>query len=310
MNKLHSVSLKKIIEGLRLPVIVAPMFSVSTPELIEAACSQNIGAAFPAASAKSIEALRGWMKRLSQNLTDDQGGIVGFWGISVVSHKTNHRLESEIELISEFKPPFVVSALGAPSSLIEVVHSYGGLIFSDVTTIKHAKKAAYSGVDGIILICAGSGGHTGTLSPFAFVDAVREFWNGTLILAGGISSGRMIKAALTLGVDAVYIGSYFISANESGASLEYRDAIISANADDVEMSDKLSGVRANFLKGSIDLIRSDLSLVTNPTNDFYRDFKSKKLWFDLYSTGHGVGKVVGNKSMVQLIDDLDFNFQS
>lgn len=285
------------------------MYSVSTPELVIAACKQNIGAAFPTANAISPDMLRKWMERMPQSLTDDNGRVNGFWGISIIAHKTNFRLNLEIELISEFKPPFVVSALGAPSPLIEAVHSYGGLIFSDVTTIKHAKRAASSGVDGLILICAGSGGHTGTLSPFAFVDAVRDFWSGTLILAGGISSGRMIKAALSLGVDAVYVGSYFISASESGASSDYRDALISANADDVEMNDELSGVKANFLKVSIDSIRSELSLHNHSSYNFYRDFKSKRLWFDLYSTGHGVGKITDSKPVGQLIHDLNQGYK-
>jgi len=309
MQKLVSLPTKEIFKRLRLPVIAAPMFSVSTPELVLAACKQNIGAAFPAASAKSSHALREWMAAMPTSLTDDQGKVDGFWGISVVAHKTNSRLNLEIEFIAEFKPPFVVSALGVPSALIEAVHSYGGLIFSDVTTIKHARKAACWDVDGLILICAGAGGHTGTLSPFAFVDAVRDFWSGTLIVAGGISSGHMIKAALSLGVDAVYIGSYFITADEGGASSGYRDALISANADDVEMSDRLSGVKANFLKVSIESIWSELNSANNSTHDFYRDFGSRRLWFDLYSAGHGVGKIIESKSMDKLIDDLNQGFE-
>lgn len=310
MSELTPLLSKNILKCLQLPVIAAPMFSVSTPELVRAACKQSIGAAFPAASAKSIEALREWMKEMPNMLFDEQGKITGFWGLSLVAHKSNPRLNLEIELVSEFKPPFVISALGTPDTLVETVHSYGGLIFSDVTTIKHAKKAALCGVDGLILICAGSGGHTGTLSPFAFVDAVRDFWDDTLILAGGISSGRMIKSALTLGVDAIYIGSYFISANESGANSDYRDALISADADDVELNDKLSGVKANFLKSSIDSIRSELSSQSIDNQNFYRDFKSKRLWFDLYSSGHGVGKIKECKSMNQLIHDLYLEFES
>lgn len=308
MKNFMQLQAKDIFKSLRLPVIAAPMFSVSTPELMMVACEQNVGAAFPAASARSVEALREWMEGMPQRLTDDQGRVNGFWGVSIVAHKTNPRLNSEIDLVVEFKPPFVVSALGAPSALIDAVHSYGGLIFADVTTIKHARKAADSSVDGLILICAGSGGHTGTLSPFAFVDAVRDFWYGTLILGGGISSGRMIRAALSLGVDAAYVGSYFISANESGASIGYRDALIAANADDVEMNDKLSGVKANFLKSSVDSIRSDLALINDSTHDFYRGFQSKRLWFDLYSAGHGVGKTTTSKPMDQLIDDLARSF--
>ena len=200
--------------NLRLPVFAAPMFLISGPEMVLAACRAGIIGAFPTPNARPIEFLDVWMKQITEGLAqarDQQAGsTIGPWCANLVTHSSNSRLPEDLALIAKYKPPIVVTALGSPKPAIEVVHNYGGLVFADVIDIKLARKAVAAGADGLACVCAGAGGHTGMLSPFAFVSAVREFFDGTVIVGGGISDGWGIAGALACGADYVYMGTRFI----------------------------------------------------------------------------------------------------
>lgn len=295
------------ISDLRLPVFVAPMYAVSNADLVIASCKSGVAGTFTMANTQSIPELNRWMERINIELRKERPSH-RFWGVSIISRKINSRFQKEIEAIFRHQPPFVVAALGGVKELVSITKSYGGMIYADVVNVRQAQKAVSEGVDGLVLICAGAGGHTGYLSPFAFVDAVREFWDGTIILGGGISSGTMVRASLALGVNAVYMGTYFIAANESSANQNYLTELHSAMIDDVVTIRELSGIKANFLKNSIDLAKSvdDYQEATSP--DVYRQIGSKFLWSDYFSSGHGVGKVKANENVARLVQQLEEEF--
>ena len=208
--------------NLRLPVFAAPMFLISGPEMVLAACKAGIIGAFPTPNARPIETLDVWMKQITEGLAqahDEQpAASIGPWCANLVTHSSNTRLPEDLALIAKYKPPIVVTALGSPKPAIEVVHSYGGLVFADVIDIKLARKAVATGADGLACVSAGAGGHTGMLSPFAFVSAVREFFEGQVIVGGGISDGWGIAGAIACGADYVYMGTRFIPTTESMAA--------------------------------------------------------------------------------------------
>ncbi|MFA1710109.1 NAD(P)H-dependent flavin oxidoreductase [Peribacillus frigoritolerans] len=295
-----------ITDQLVLPVITAPMFLVSSPDMVISASSSGIIGSFPSLNARTVEVLGEWMERITEELAELQinepNRRIAPWALNIVLHqKENGRVKEEIALIKKYKPPIVMTALGNPSEVVEIVHSYGGIVFSDVTTLVHAKKAAKSGVDGLILVCSGAGGHAGTLNSFAFIREVKEFWDGITILAGGISSGQDILAAQVLGADFVYMGTRFIAASESLASEEYRKMLIDSKIDDLLYTDVYSGIHANYLKPSL------ISAGLDPDNPgTHASFKQKgiKVWKDIWSAGHCVGRTKRVQTVPEIIAEL------
>lgn len=257
----------KLLAGLRLPVIVAPMFLISGPELVIAAAKAGVIGAFPAPNARTLDELRNWLERISGEL-----GAVGRaddWAINMIVHGSYERFDAELELVCQYRPRIVITALGSPRRPLARVHEYGGLVFSDVISVAQAKKAVDAGADGLILVCAGAGGHTGTYSPFGFVEEVRRFWDGPLVLSGAIGSARAICAARMLGADFAYMGTRFIACAESQASDAYREMLIGSTVDDLVLTRAITGVAANWLKPSIARAGLDLaSLEANPEIDF------------------------------------------
>ncbi|MBL8337906.1 MAG: nitronate monooxygenase, partial [Rhodoferax sp.] len=241
--------------SLRLPVFAAPMFLISGPALVLAACKAGIIGAFPTPNARPIEQLDRWMHEITEGLArarDEQpAATIGPWCANLVTHSSNTRLAEDLALVARYKPPIVVTALGSPKPAIEVVHSYGGLVFADVIGIALARKAVAAGADGLACVSAGAGGHTGFLSPFAFVSAVREFFDGQVIVGGGISDGWGIAGALAAGADFVYMGTRFIPTVESMAPEAYKQMVVDSSVDDLIVSSGITGTPASWLKPSL-----------------------------------------------------------
>lgn len=234
--------------SLRVPVVAAPMFLVSGPELVLAACKAGIVGAFPTPNARPIDVLESWMQQITgglERMRDEQPEeTIGPWCANLVTHSSNTRLPEDLRLIAKYKPPIVVTALGSPKPAIEVVQGYGGLVVADVINMTLARKAAAAGADGLACVSAGAGGHTGFISPLPFVSAVREFFDGLVIIGGGISDGWGVAGAIAAGADLVYMGTRFIPTTESMASPEYKQMLVDSSLDDLIVSSALTGTTA------------------------------------------------------------------
>ncbi|MFK4390712.1 nitronate monooxygenase [Peribacillus frigoritolerans] len=301
---------------LSLPVISAPMFLISGPELVKECCLNGVIGSFPAPNARPIEVLDQWMGDINDTLiaTKDKepGSKIAPWAMNMVVHRTYSRLEEELELVKKHQPPIVITSLGSPKHVVDVVHSYGGLVFSDVSSVDFAKKAAESGVDGLILVAAGAGGHAGEINSFAFVDSVRTFWDGIILLAGSISTGHSILAAQAAGADLAYMGTRFIVAKESRANDEYREMLVDSDHDDIILTDAFSGVNCNMLKPSIRKEGLDPEqLAKKEKVDFDSMSKSSesKAWRDIWSAGHGVGAIKKIDTAAGIIKQLEKEYQ-
>jgi nitronate monooxygenase len=297
---------------LKLPVIAAPMFLVSGPELVKNCCLNGVIGSFPAPNARPIEVLDQWMGQLNEELelerANDPNRKIAPWAMNMVVHSSYSRLQDELALIKKHQPQLVITSLGSPKHVVDIVHEYGGLVFSDVSDVKFAKKAADAGVDGLILVASGAGGHAGQINGFAFVDLVRTFWDGIIVLAGSISTGKGILAAQAAGADLAYMGTRFIVATESMAVDEYREMLVASSQEDVILTDAFSGIMCNMLKPSI--VKAGLdpeSLVKKDKVDFdtmQKETKSKA-WVDIWSAGHGVGAIDRIESTATIINRLE-----
>jgi nitronate monooxygenase len=279
-----------------LPVVAAPMFLVSGPELVLAACRCGIMGSFPAPNARTIDILAEWMSRIATELAAaraaDPGAKIGPWAQNLVVHSTYARLKAELDLLEHFQPPVVITALGSPKAVVEVVHGYGGLVFADVNSVELARKAALTGVDGLALVCAGAGGHTGSMTAFAFVPAVRAFFDGILIVAGGVCDGRGVRAAEALGADLVYMGTRFIAAQESMAVPDYKQMVVDADFSSLVLSDSFTGAKAYYLRRSIERAGFDPdNLAPGKGMNLTGAQQKVKAWKDVWSAGQGVGLV-------------------
>jgi len=291
----------------RLPVIVAPMFLVSGPDLVIASCKAGLVGSFPTPNARTLEELKHWMETIRDVLAAHRAA--GFthagWGISMIVHPTYDRFPHELELLKEYKPDFVVTALGSPKRVLETVHSYGGSVFADVMSIDHARKAADAGADGLILVCGGAGGHTGSYNPFAFIGEVRRFFKGVVVLAGAISDGRGIRAAQMLGANAIYMGTRFIACPESMVNEEYRHMMLRAGIDGVVATSAVTGVACNWLKESLVASGFDDKAVAAPGKiDFSDVHGGHKPWKNIFGAGQGVGHVNQIATVQEVQDQL------
>jgi nitronate monooxygenase len=295
---------------LRLPVVAAPMFLVSGPALVLAACRAGIIGAFPTPNARPIEALDDWMRQIVEGLArarDEQPtATIGPWCANLVTHSSNTRLQQDLELIAKYKPPVVVTALGSPKPAIEVVHAYGGQVFADVINLTLAKKAVAVGADGLACVSAGAGGHTGFLSPFAFVSAVREFFDGHIIVGGGISDGRGVAGAIASGADLVYMGTRFIPVEESMAHGDYKQMVVDATIDDLVVSTGVTGTAASWLKESLranGLDPDNMPAAPQRNYDSSQSIAAKK-WKDVWAAGQGVGAIKTVEPTATVVDRL------
>lgn len=264
---------------LAVPAIVAPMFLISGPDLVAECCKAGLSGTFPSLNQRTTAGFDEWLCELEERLGPDDAPF----GVNLIVHKSNPRVEADLERVVAHKVPLVITSLGAVPELVEAVHSYGGIVFHDVISRRHAEKAIEAGVDGIIAVAAGAGGHAGLISPFALLAEIREFWNGALILSGAMSHGRHIAAAQMMGADFGYLGSHFIAAAESMAVPEQKEMMIAASAKDITYTDKVTGVNANFLTPS-------LAAATLPDSHGQMSLNDEaKAWKTIWSAGHGVG---------------------
>lgn len=287
---------RQLQDKLAIPVIAAPMFIVSNPELVIAQCQSGIVGSFPALNARPKELLNEWLSRISQELRDyadvNPAARVAPFAVNQIIHQSNDRLEHDLDLCVKHRVPLIITSLRAPGDVVARVHEYGGLVFHDVTNIRHAEKALEAGVDGLILVCAGAGGHAGTLSPFALVEEVRRFYDGPIVLSGAIATGRAILAAQSIGADLAYMGTRFIATREANADQRYKGMIVNCAATDIVYTPFFSGVPGNYLKPSI--AAAGLDPDNLPSADkTSMNFGSKRVkpWRDIWSAGQGVGNV-------------------
>ena len=294
---------------MRLPVIVAPMFLISGPDITIAAAKAGIIGCFPAPNARTIDVLEQWLDQIESELKGT--AYEGMWAMNMIVHKSYDRFEEELALVERYKPKFVVTALGSPKRVLDRVHAFGGKVFADVINAEQAKKAVAAGVDGLILVCAGAGGHTGQYSAFAFVEEVRRFYDGPIIVGGAIQSAKSIAALLALGADFAYMGTRFISCPESLVTDDYRDMLVNSNMSDIVTSDVVSGVRANWLKASLEKSGFDLKSAKGSTEiDFSNIHGESKAWKDTWGAGHGVSATECVESVAEVVDSLVEQFRT
>ncbi len=270
---------------LRLPVIVSPMFLVSGPGLVVATCKSGLVGTFPALNQRSTEAYEAWLDEIADALAPTDAPF----GVNLIVHGSNRRLMADLEATVRHRVPLVITSLGAVKDVVDAVHSYGGLVFHDVINRRHAEKAAAAGVDGIIAVCAGAGGHAGTLSPFALISEIRAFFPGIIVAAGAISTGAHVLAARAMGADLAYMGTRFIATRESLADQAFKDMIVASSAADVLYTSAISGVNANFLRPSI--VAAGLDPDDLPPHTKLDMGSEAKAWKNVWSAGQGVGAI-------------------
>ncbi|HEY1071865.1 nitronate monooxygenase [Brevundimonas sp.] len=291
---------------MRLPVIAAPMFLVSGPELVIAACKAGVGGAFPTPNCRTVADLDAWMGQITDALTPGDGP----WVANLITHSTNARLAEDLALVAQYKPPIVITALGSPKPVMETVKAYGGLVFADVVNMALARKAADAGVDGLACISAGAGGHTGHLSPFAFVSAVREFFDGWLTIGGGIADGASVAGAIAAGADMVYMGTRFLAAAESRAQDPYKQMIVDCGPDDLIVSSAITGTPASWLKPSLRAAGMDPDALGGPITRDYSGDAAHKRWRDIWAAGQGLQKVGAVEPTAVVVDRLEAEYRT
>jgi nitronate monooxygenase len=298
-------------QRLRLPVLAAPMFIVSGPELVLEQCKAGVIGSFPALNARPQEELDKWLTRieteLSQHAKANPGKKVAPFAVNLIMNKANKRLEADTEVVLAHKVPIVITSLSAPTAMVPRVHAYGGLVFHDVIKVRHAEKALEAGVDGLIAVCGGAGGHAGTLNPFALVNELRRIHQGPLVLSGAITSGSAILAAEAMGCDLAYIGTRFIATQESLAKQGYKQMIVDSNSGDIVYTPLFSGVHGSYLAGSIRNAGLDPgNLPLNETAGQYRSRDERaKTWTDIWGAGQGVGNIDDVPNVAELVDRLE-----
>jgi nitronate monooxygenase len=284
---------------LSLPLIASPMFIASTPELVIEQCKAGVIGAFPALNARPQSLLDEWLTRIRAELdayaaANPETPVAPF-AVNQIAHSSNDRLEQDVAACVRHQVPLVITSLRPPREIVDAVHAYGGLVFHDVISVRHARKAAEQGVDGIIIVCAGAGGHAGQGSPFALVREIRQFFGGTLVLAGAMSSGADVLAAQAIGADLAYIGTRFLATTEAHVLPEYKQMIVDSGSDDVVYTSLFTGVKGNYLRKSVTAAGFDPDNL--PEADKSKmNFGSggnveKKAWRDIWSAGQGVGNI-------------------
>ncbi|MGN7439467.1 MAG: NAD(P)H-dependent flavin oxidoreductase [Alcanivorax sp.] len=300
---------KDLISKVALPVIAAPMFLISNPKMVIACCKNGVIGSVPALNQRTSEGFEEWLIEINAALNDGDAP----YAVNLIVNPVNTRLQPDLELCIKYKVPIIITSLGINTDVIEAVHSYGGIVLHDIANIRHAKKAAQGGVDGIIAVCAGAGGHAGIMSPFALAGEIREFYDGILVLAGCISHGNDILAARALGADFAYMGTRFINTKESAAVAEYKDMITQAQATDIVYTDAISGIHANFLKPSLEAAGVDLAAMKDGTlekGDLSVLEDEFKAWKNIWSAGQGVGNIDNVLPIKDLIKTLSDEYQS
>ena len=299
-------------QRLRLPVVAAPMFLISNPQLVLACCANGVVGSFPALNQRESSGFKSWLEEIEAGLALLENSAP--YAVNLIVHNSNPRLQADLAICIEHKVPIVITSLGAVKEVVDAVHSYGGLVFHDVTTRRHAEKAAEAGVDGLIAVAAGAGGHAGTWSPFALVAEIRQFFDKTVLLAGCLNHGHEILAAQVIGADLAYLGTRFIATQESHAPDEYKQMVLTSRAVDIVHTAAVSGVPASFMRQSLENAGFDLATLQaksesstgtrlKPLND------EAKAWKTVWSAGQGVGDINDVPTTQQLITRLDTEYR-
>ncbi|WP_346841610.1 nitronate monooxygenase family protein [Metapseudomonas otitidis] len=306
------MSLPALLENrLRLPLVTAPMFLVSAPSMVLASCNAGVVGSFPALNQRESAGFAAWLDEIAAGLTADAAP----YAVNLIVHGSNPRLQADLAICVEKKVPIVITSLGAVKEVVDAVHSYGGLVFHDVTTRRHAEKAAEAGVDGLIAVAAGAGGHAGTWSPFALVAEIRQFFDKTLLLAGCLNHGHEILAAQLLGADLAYLGTRFIATQESQASAAYKQMLLDARAADIIHTPAVSGVPASFMRQSLEAAGYDLARLNDKADVNYGEklkpvSDEAKAWKTVWSAGQGVGDIHDLPTVPELVERLDREYRA
>ena len=306
-----------IFKNLSLPVIAAPMFLISGPKLVIECCKNGIIGTFPALNQRTTEGFEKWIIEIKSALDlfeKETGKKAAPFGVNLIVHQTNPRVKADLKICIKHKVPIIITSLGAVPQLVGAIHSYGGLVFHDVIKKRHAEKAAEAGVDGLILVCAGAGGHAGTLNPMPFVAEIKKFFHKTILLSGCISNGQDIASALQMGADIAYMGTRFINTKESKAPEDYRKMIIESDANDIVYTAAISGVSANFLRPSLEAMGiTEEMLKRTKKIDFGKELsameKEAKAWSTIWSAGQGVTNISDNPTVKDLTDLMKKEFK-
>ena len=309
---------KHIEENISIPVIGAPLFLVSGPDLVIAQCKAGIIGSFPALNARPQHVLEEWIIRIKTELAEFQeqnpDAKVAPFAVNQICHGSNDRLMLDMETCVKHEVPIIITSLRPPAEVVEAAHSYGGLVYHDVISVRHAKKAAEQGVDGLILVCAGAGGHAGALSPFALLREVKKWFDGTIILSGSIGDGHSVASAITLGADFAYLGTRFIATQEANADSEYKRMLEESAAEDIIYSSLFTGVHGNYLKPSIknagldpdnlpDADKSAMNFGSGGNTD-------SKAWKDIWGSGQGIGGIEDSPSVSELVGRIKSEYMS
>ncbi len=302
-----------LLAHLKLPLIASPMFLVSGPDLVIAECLAGIVGTFPALNARPAAELDVWIERIQAALAGQPGAAP--FGVNLIVHKSNTRQQEDLAACVRHQVPLIITSVGEPSSVVAAIHSYGGLVFHDVISIRHAQKAIQAGVDGLILVTAGAGGHAGLINPFALVSEMREMYDGPIILSGSITRGNHIRAAEVMGADFGYMGTRLIATQEAHAEPGYKQMIVDSTAADIVYSPAFTGIHGNYLKGSIVASGLDPDNIVggkqNPDTTFDTKAKSdSKAWRDIWGAGQGVGSIHDIPTVAELVTRLQQEYDA
>ena len=303
-------------DNISIPVIGAPLFLISVPDLVIAQCKAGIIGSFPALNARPQHVLEEWIVRIKTELKEYQeqnpDKKVAPFAVNQICHGSNDRLQGDMEICVKHEVPIIITSLRPPAEVVEAAHSYGGLVFHDVINVRHAKKAADMGVDGLILVCAGAGGHAGALSPFALLREVKSWFDGTIILSGSIGDGYSVASALALGADFAYLGTRFIATHEANAEPEYKQMLIESSANDIVYSNLFTGVLGNYLKPSIQnagLYPDNLPTADKSAMNFGSGGNTdSKAWKDIWGSGQGIGLIEDAPTVESLVERIRAEF--
>ena len=296
-----------------LPIIAAPLFLASGPELVLACCRSGIVGTFPAKNQRTLAGFEDWLIQISDGLAHSEaanGSQPAPFGVNLIVHRTNRSLEQELDLCVKYRVPLIITSLGAVPKIVDRVHSYGGIVFHDIINTRHAQKAAAAGTDGLIAVVSGAGGHTGLANPFALINEIRGFFDGTVLLSGSISTGSDIAAAQTMGADLAYLGTRFLATRECQSETAYKEMIVNSKLADITATPAVSGINANFLQQSLKRAGIEVDDVSpHDTIDIDRELgdaliekpSSFRPWKDIWSAGHGVGSITDIPSVEQLV---------
>ena len=306
-----------LFDGLSIPVIAAPLFLISGPRLVIECCKNGIVGTFPALNQRTSEGFEEWLIQIKSELDEfekETGKKPAPFGVNLIVHNTNPRVRADLKICIKHKVPIVITSLGAVSRLVDAVHSYGGLVFHDIVKKRHAEKATEAGVDGLILVSAGAGGHAGTINPMALISEIKSFFNKTVILSGCISNGRDVASALQMGADLAYMGTRFINTKESRAPEDYKQMIIDSSATDIVYTAAVSGVPASFLRPSLESMGITEEMWGRKAKmDFGKELDAAqaeaKAWSTIWSAGQGVTNISDDLPVQELVDRITNEFK-